>query len=86
LELHGFFDQYLRTIDIPIVQYKIKNDILSYRFKQVVQDFSIPIRFYIDGEEVWLTPSKEWKTHPLKGSNNTVSIDENFYIIPEGNN
>ena len=86
LEIHGFFDQYLRTIDIPIVQYKIKKDVLSYRFKQVVENFSIPIKFYIDSETVWLTPSKKWKTYQLKGPNNTVSIDENFYIIPEGNN
>lgn len=83
LDLHAFFDQYLRTTAIPVLQYKIKGGVLSYRFKKVVQGFSIPVKFHIDTEEVWLSPSEEWQTYALQQKNASVKIDENFYVIPE---
>jgi len=82
LDLHAFFDQYLRTVDIPVLEYRMKKGILSYRFTQVVPDFSIPVKFYINNEEVWLSPSEEWKTFELPAKKASVKIDENFYVIP----
>ena len=82
LDLHAFFDQYLRTIDIPVLEYRMKKGVLSYRFTQVVQDFTIPVKFHINDEDVWLSPSEEWKTYELPAKNASVKIDENFYVIP----
>lgn len=83
LELQGFFDQYLREIKIPTVLIKIKNDKLYYRFKHTVRNFSIPVKFIINGKEVWFRPTKRWKTHPLIDPSPTIRIDENFYLKTE---
>ena len=80
LDLNGFFDQYLRTTKIPVVQYKIKNGLLLYRFKNTVKDFHIPVRFYMDKKELWLEPSTAWQEIPLPDKDPDFRIDENFYI------
>lgn len=80
LELKGFFDQYLRSTKIPILQYKIKNGKLSYRFKNVVDGFEIPVKIFVDGNEVWLTPTKKWQHYNHLEEINNFVLDDNFYI------
>jgi len=84
LDLHLFFDQYLRGIDIPILQFKVKDRTLSYRFRKVVPGFSIPVKFLVNDQEVWLTPTETWQSHQLNSVNAKVIIDENFYVMPKG--
>ena len=86
MELQGFFDQYLREIKIPVVQIKIKKDKLYYRFKHTLRNFSIPVKFIINGKEAWFRPTKSWKTHPLIDPSPTVRLDENFYLETERKN
>lgn len=83
LDLNGFFDQYLRTTMIPMVQIRVKQNKLEYRFKKVVDGFNIPVRFFIDEQEVWLKPEKEWKSHELTNTQAPIEIDQNFYITLE---
>ncbi len=80
LELSGFFDQYLRSIKIPEFQYKIKNDKLKYRFKNIVDGFKIPVRAYINDEVVWLHPTKKRQSYDLKTEGVKIRLDDNFYI------
>lgn len=80
LELTGFFNQYLRTTEIPTLQYKIKNGTLKYRFKNTVDEFQIPVKFNIDEKEVWLQPTDKWQNHKLGNQMAKISIDDNFYI------
>ena len=86
LQLQGFFDQYLREIKIPTVHIKIKKGKLYYRFKDIVKNFSIPVKFIVNGEAVWLQPTKKWKSHALAAPNASVSIDENFYLQTQRKN
>ncbi len=80
LDLSGFFDQYLRTTKVPKIQYKIKNGVLSYCFKNTVNGFNIPVRFFVDDQEVWLSPSREWQQISLPSDDSEIRIDQNFYI------
>ena len=80
LDLKGFFDQYLRTTKVPAIQYKNKNGILSYCYKNTVKGFTIPVRLFVDDREVWLNPSKEWQKLRLPSETSKIRIDENFYI------
>ena len=43
LKINGFFDQYLRTTKIPVLEYKIKGSQISYKFTNTVDNFSIPV-------------------------------------------
>ncbi|MGB5323573.1 MAG: M1 family peptidase, partial [Lutimonas sp.] len=80
LDLKGFFEQYLRTKKVPAIQYKNKNGIFSYRYKNTVNGFTIPVRFFVDDKEVWLHPSKEWQQLTLPSVDSKIRIDKNFYI------
>ncbi len=73
-----FFDQYLRTIKIPVLEEKVDKDKLSYRWTNCVDGFNMPVRL---SNGVWLTPGTEWKTLEKKGQDwKDISVDKNFYI------
>ncbi len=80
LDLGAFFDQYLRTIKIPRIDYKIKKRTIKYRFKNIVKNFKIPVKVVVDGNETWINPTKRWKTIKNTNKNSTFKIDKNFYI------
>jgi aminopeptidase N len=73
------FDQYLRTIKIPELEYKITGDNLSYRWANCIDEFNMPVHLAKPGE--WLKPTTNWQnitvTSELK---NDFGIDKNFYI------
>jgi aminopeptidase N len=83
LDLAKFFDQYLRSTDIPVLQYQIQGDRLSYRFAKVVDGFSIPLRVKIDGEEVTLKPTAERQVYQASKPIEEVEVDRNFYVLSE---
>jgi len=78
-DLSKIFDQYLRTIKIPVLEYKIKGDNLSYHWTNVVDGFSMPVRLQ-NGE--WLSPATEWKSVSMTADliSKGFAIDKNFYI------
>ncbi|MFP4845693.1 M1 family metallopeptidase [Winogradskyella sp. PE311] len=77
-DLTAFFNQYLRDVRIPTLEYKIKNRKLSYRYVDIVEDFDMPVEVEIDGKTEWLFPNSEWKTKPIK--NKDFKVDRDYYI------
>ena len=80
IDLTAFFEQYLRTIKIPFLEYKLENNDLSYRWSNVVDDFSIPIKVYLNATSHWISPTGNWKKLAWNKNINTFSVDKNFYI------
>jgi aminopeptidase N len=73
------FDQYLRTIKIPTLEYSIKNGILSYRWTNVVPGFNMPAKIYNEkGKPLFIYPKE--KMQQLKMNITELKPDENFYI------
>ncbi|AKK73398.1 peptidase M1 [Chryseobacterium gallinarum] len=73
------FNQYLRTTQIPELEYSIKNNELRYRFTNCIDGFFMPVK--IDGSDDWLFPTVSWQTFQLKNNNITeINTDPNFYI------
>lgn len=58
-DLSKIFDQYLRTTKIPVLEYKMKGDRMSYRWTNTVPGFNMPVKLE-DGE--WLHPTTAWKS------------------------
>ena len=76
--LSKFFDQYLRTNQIPVLELKVNNDNLEYRWTNCIAGFNMPVKLN-NGE--WLTPSTEWaKTKATAGEAQKLNVDVNFYI------
>ncbi len=78
-DLSAFFNQYLRTAMVPVLEYKLDGELISYRYTQVVEDFDMPLRIFIEGEPHWLFPSSQWKTEKI-GFEAIPQFDANFYV------
>lgn len=79
-DLSKIFDQYLRDIRIPMLEYAIIDDKMKIRWGNVIDGFNMPVRVFIDGEANWLSPTTQWSNVELTASNATIKIDPNFYI------
>ncbi|HET6768414.1 MAG TPA: M1 family metallopeptidase [Chitinophagaceae bacterium] len=79
-DLSKIFDQYLRTTMIPVLEYKVSGDNISYRWANCVKGFNMPVK--ISGSAEWLNAGEEWKSVTLTADlrRNGLKIDRSFYI------
>jgi len=80
IDLTAFFNQYLRDIRIPTLEYKINDNQLTYRWIHIVNNFDMPIKVSVNSSEKWIFPSKEWKVLNANSTIRGFKIDENFYV------
>ncbi|RSC94082.1 M1 family metallopeptidase [Tenacibaculum singaporense] len=78
IDLSKVFDQYLRTVKIPELEYTIENNTLKYRWNNVVKGFNMPIKVTIDGKDELLNPTENWQTKTIKGD--SIEVDKNYYV------
>jgi aminopeptidase N len=83
-DLTAFFNQYLRTTKIPKLEYMVNDKGLQYRYVNVVKNFDMPIRIFVDDKEHWIFPNKEWTGEGFENFEGGVNFDDNFYIEYEG--
>jgi predicted metalloprotease with PDZ domain len=78
-DLSRLFDQYLRTTQIPILEYKIEGDKFSYRWTNCINGFNMPVK--LANSDKWISPVTDWKQMALTaGMKDDFKIDNNFYI------
>ncbi|MBO3116123.1 M1 family metallopeptidase [Winogradskyella sp. DF17] len=77
-DLSAFFNQYLRDSRIPILEYKLSNGKLSYRYIDVVDGFDMPIEVIIGVKKEWIFPKTQWQTKTV--STDAFKVDRDFYI------
>jgi aminopeptidase N len=80
LDLKPFFDQYLRDIRIPVFEYYVKGEKLSFRWNNCVQGFNIPLRIYVNGEPMNISPTRSFKTIQLGSGNALIAVDPGYYV------
>nr|WP_315034321.1 M1 family metallopeptidase [uncultured Chryseobacterium sp.] len=76
IDFSTVFDQYLRTIKIPSLEYTQTGDSLKFRYTDIVKNLKLPI--IINGDQT-ITPTEEWQIVKLK-SNAPVEWNKNYYI------
>ncbi|AZB26632.1 M1 family peptidase [Chryseobacterium bernardetii] len=76
IDFSTVFDQYLRTINIPTLEYTQNGDTLKFRYTNVVKSLKLPI--IINGDQT-INPTEEWQTIKLKKST-PVELNKNYYI------
>jgi aminopeptidase N len=80
IDLSKVFDQYVRTTQVPVLEYKVSGSKLSYRWTDCVNGFNMPLKINFGGQR-WIHPSEEWKKLKIKRkAQGTFSADRNFYI------
>jgi aminopeptidase N len=79
-DLSKIFAQYLRTTKIPILEYKIAGNNLSYHWINCVPGFEMPVQLAGSGE--WLRPGTQWKITAMTPNmiKNGLQVDKNFYV------
>ena len=81
IDLNPFFNQYLRTIKIPTLEYTIKKNVLTYKWTNIVKGFKMPLKVFINDKEEWIYPTSESQKINFKEENSIFKIDANFYIF-----
>ncbi len=80
IKLAKIFDQYLRDVRIPTLEYKISRGKMHYRWANCVDGFDMPILISLDDKPLQrIFPTNSWQKIKAKGVK-SVQIDENFYV------
>lgn len=77
IDLSSIFNQYLRTVKIPTLEYKQTGNQLTYKWTNVIPNLKLPIRL-ADGQEI--QPTETPQTITLK-SDKPVGFNKNYYIF-----
>ena len=81
LDLKAFFNQYLRDIRIPVLEYQIKGKKLSYRYTNIVDGFAMPVNITIDtNDKVRITPTANWQEITHTANIRMIAVDPGVYI------
>jgi aminopeptidase N len=83
IDLTQFFDQYLRTIMIPKVEYTIDGKNLKFRYVNIIENFDMPVIALVNGKEEWIFPTSEWKTKTFASPMENFQIKKDFYVNSE---
>jgi aminopeptidase N len=82
-DLTKVFDQYLRTTQIPVLEYRIEGSTLSYRWAEVVPGFDMPVEVTLsEDDHSVIYPTESWQTATLELANpKEFAVDRNYYVI-----
>lgn len=83
INLDAFFDQYLRDIRIPVLEYRVRENTLLYRWTNCIEAFDMPVKVTIDGVETWIKPLTRVQSMQVEGEIKQVTVDPNFYIYSD---
>lgn len=80
--LKPVFDQYLRDIRVPVLEYRPVAGGFQYRWANCITGFDMPVLVCLgdSGPYQLLKPSVQWKTLPAKGVT-TMTPDANYYVL-----
>lgn len=85
IDLSSIFDQYLRTTQIPVLEYSISGKQVTYHYRDVIDDFSMPIKVKINDRLIRLNPTTAPQTFSDTQDITIFDIDRNFFIRPVEN-
>jgi len=81
------FDQYLRTTQIPVLEYKIEGNKIVFRWTNCIKGFNMPVKLTGKNFALFLYPVEEWRTlvPAMIGKRNGSdwaknAFDPNFYV------
>ena len=77
-DLTPVFDQYLRDVRIPTLEYGFRNGQLVFRWGNAVRGFNMPLKVYLDGKETWLKPTTRWQA--IDSFSKELEVDIDFYV------
>ncbi len=83
VDLSRVFQQYLTTTKVPVLEYRLAGDTLSYRWAEVVPGFDLPARVTLAGGPLTLIrPTERWQAAPGRiGNGGDLVVDPDYYVV-----
>ena len=80
------FDQYLRDIRIPVLEYRLSKDKVEYRWANCVAGFNMPLKIMLDNQKaITINPKTDWQKLKAKKIKE-LKVDKNYYVsVKEAN-
>jgi len=79
INLSKFFDQYLRTKDIPVLLVQKTKKGFQYKWTECIDNYEAPVKMLVNNHAVWISPSTAWKSLRQKEKLADLSMDQNCY-------
>ena len=83
-DLTPLFDQYLRDVRIPVLQYYFVDDELHYQWANTVEGFNMPVRVTVGKQNFLLEPEADWKQMTITRRKGDLKVDPDFYVTQRG--
>ena len=80
INLNPFFNQYLRDIRIPVFEYFVKGNNLTFRWNNCVAGFDMPLKIFVSGKEKAINPKTGFTTIKLDIENAVIKVDPGYYV------
>jgi aminopeptidase N len=80
IDLKTFFDQYLRDVRIPVFEYFVKGNNLTYRWNNCVPGFNMPLKIYVSGKETYITPKTGFSSIKIDIESAAIKVDPGYYV------
>ena len=80
MNLQPFFDQYLRDVRIPVFEYFIEGDKLTFRWNNCVRGFDMPLKVYVSGKPLNISPKVMFSTVRLETAATDLKVDPGYYV------
>ena len=79
INLAPFFNQYLRDVRIPVLEYIISDSTFQYRWNNCVKNFNMPVKVCFNEKVQWIHPTVRWQTLKTPVPIKKFILDPNFY-------
>ena len=80
INFNKVFDQYLRTVLIPVLEYRVEKKKHYYRYTHCMKGFEMPLKI-MGNPSLWIKPNEKWQIYKVPfGEAADFSVDPNFYI------
>lgn len=80
INFNKVYDQYLRDIRIPVLEYRIKGKQIFYRWTNCVPGFDLPLFIGVDGKKMKINPvAEQWKKIAVKDAGTFLQVPD-FYV------
>ena len=79
IDLSCVFDQYLRDVRIPTLEYRIKNNKIEYRYTNIIDGFDMPLEVILGGQSQKLYPTAKWQSQSIDSP--SLEIDRDYYVF-----
>lgn len=80
IDLTEFWQQYVRTTQIPILEYRVIGKELRFRYTNIIENFDMPVIMLVNGKEDWIFPKASWKTKSYDKSIESVTLKPDFLV------